>query len=107
MFFSLALSFAAALAAQPSAETNATPVPPPGAETGDSNSEVIVTGKQQEPRKDKKVCKRSTATGSIMPKVTCRMESEWNLQRERDLVALEKLKADRVSRDNTQLARER
>ena len=30
------------------------------------------------PPKEKKICKRATATGSVMTKVTCRTKAEWD-----------------------------
>jgi curli biogenesis system outer membrane secretion channel CsgG len=30
------------------------------------------------PAKEKKICKRSIATGSVMTKVTCRTKAEWD-----------------------------
>jgi len=30
------------------------------------------------PSKEKKICRRETATGSIMPRSVCRTKAEWN-----------------------------
>jgi hypothetical protein len=35
-------------------------------------------GDAPKPAKEKKVCKREIATGSVMPKVTCRTKAEWD-----------------------------
>lgn len=87
---------------------------PAGAQTTQPQSadqDIVVEGEKQSwdpaEEKKKKVCKRSTATGSIMPKVTCRTKGEWDQLAERSLTEVERIKDDRVSRDNTQLARER
>jgi hypothetical protein len=67
------LSLAAALAAAPTAVHAKAEAP-----------------KGEKPAAEKKICKRETATGSIMARVTCRTKAEWDAitaqsQADRDL----------------------
>ena len=51
---------------------------------------IVVKGKK-DPR-DKRVCRRVNATGSIMAKSTCRTAGEWEIERQRAQVAIEKFR---------------
>jgi hypothetical protein len=57
------------------------------------NPDVVVEGRI--PDRDKRVCKQTTPTGSIIPSRTCRTKAEWEQIRERGIALLERLKADR------------
>ena len=97
------LAILVSVAAQTPAETQA--VSPTVAEQpGDRDEDIVVTG--DKPNPDKKVCKRSVATGSIMPKVTCRTVSEWEEQTERSVALMERFKADQQSRQHVKESRE-
>jgi hypothetical protein len=67
-------------------------------------SDIVVTGKI--PDADKRVCKQTGATGSIIPKRECRTKGEWEDIRQRSIAALERLKADQQQRRNTKDALE-
>ena len=54
--------------------------------------EVVVEGKLRDDQK--KVCKTSTSTGSIMPTRTCKTKGEWEQIRQRSLAQLEQVKAE-------------
>lgn len=58
--------------------------------------DIVVTGKIRDA--DKKVCKTQVATGSIMPKRTCRPKGEWEEIRTRSLARLERLKEEERTR---------
>jgi len=76
---------------------------PQAADSQDKNP-IVVTG--EKPTRDKKVCKRETTTGSIMPKNTCRTVAEWDEMTQQSLVAKEKWDQERRARDLVQLLRE-
>ena len=80
--------------------------PAPGEEEGEEEpgNEVTVTG-QRDPR-DRRVCRESVATGSIMRRRTCRTVREWEEIRERSLRYLEAMNADRRTRQHVQDMRE-
>lgn len=46
---------------------------------------IVVKGKKD--AREKRVCKSAVATGSIVPKVTCKAAVEWEYERERALAA--------------------
>ena len=62
------------------------------AQSGAQSPEVIVEGKLRDDQK--RVCKSSTATGSIMPTRTCKTKGEWEQIRQRSLAQLEQVKAE-------------
>ena len=51
--------------------------------------------------KEKKVCRRAVATGSMMPKVTCRTKAEWALISERSQADLQRQRDMERSRSMT------
>ncbi len=51
--------------------------------------DITVVGKKEKP--EKKVCKRSTETGSIIPRMVCKDEGEWERIRERSVAAVEEV----------------
>jgi hypothetical protein len=61
---------------------------------------IVVTGKTA--KENKRVCKSSVATGSILPQKICKKQSEWDEQRERDLLAMERIVADQETRQQVQ-----
>ncbi|HUE78663.1 MAG TPA: hypothetical protein VMN38_03435 [Sphingomicrobium sp.] len=83
-----AAAFALQLAATPTA-----PVPPSAAKEG---SAITVVGKQDP--KNKRVCKSPVATGSIMPKRTCRTVGEWEAITARSVAALDRMKREEEDR---------
>ena len=52
--------------------------------------EVVVDG--QRPDSQKRVCKTSVATGSIMPSRTCRTKAEWEAIQQRSIAAMEQVR---------------
>ena len=54
--------------------------------------DVIVQGTI--PDRDKRVCKQTTATGSIIPSKTCKTKSEWDRIYNRQISQLDQLKRD-------------
>ena len=62
-----------------------------------ASPDIVVEGIVRDDQR--RVCKQTTATGSIIPTRTCKTKAEWEQIRERGLAQLERLKADRV-RDN-------
>jgi hypothetical protein len=81
--------------------------PAPGEEEGaeEPGNDVTVTG-QRDPR-DRRVCRDSIATGSIMRRRTCRTVGEWEEIRERSLRYIEAVEADRRTRRHIQDMREK
>ena len=53
---------------------------------------VVVTAEQN--KKNKRVCKRSTPTGSVMQKVTCRTLGEWEAEDLRNRTAADRMRGD-------------
>jgi hypothetical protein len=76
----------------------------PQSATAAPQEEIVVKG--EVPDADKRVCKSSVSTGSIMPKKVCKTKGEWEEIRERSLIALDKSKREKVARDMVQLLRE-
>ena len=70
----------------------AVPATHAAAQAGAQSPEVIVEGKLRDDQK--RVCKSSTATGSIMPTRTCKTKGEWEQIRQRSLAQLEQVKAE-------------
>lgn len=68
------------------------------------NPDVVVEGTI--PHRDKRVCKQTTATGSIIPSRTCKTKAEWEQMRQRGIALLERLKADREREKYIQWLRE-
>ena len=66
--------------------------------------EVIVEG--QVPDAKKRVCKQTTATGSIIPTRTCKSQAEWEEIRERNLAQADQLKRDVDRYRHTQAVRD-
>ena len=67
------------------ADPGANPAPPP--------EEVTVTARRLE--RDKRVCVSDVTTGHIMPKRVCKSKGEWDDERQRALVAIQRIKDDR------------
>ena len=68
------------------------PISSPGYASGLQSPEVIVEGKIRDDMK--RVCKQSTATGSILPTRTCKTKAEWEEFRQRGLAQMQQLKDD-------------
>ena len=94
--FAVVLTLAFAANVQAHAMLQAAPKEPPG--------DIVVTGKI--PDADKRVCKQTGATGSIIPKRECRTKGEWEDIRQRSIAAIDRLKADQQQRRNTKDALE-
>ncbi|RYY44437.1 MAG: hypothetical protein EOP59_06185 [Sphingomonadales bacterium] len=63
-----------------------------------AQDKIIVTGeKKKDP--NKRVCKRSVPTGSLMPKVTCRTAGEWEFEAEKNANLQVRLKRDQEGRE--------
>ncbi len=54
------------------------------------------------PAKEKKICRRDTATGSIMAKKTCRTQAEWDAITEQGRSDLDRVRAQDRSRSAAQ-----
>lgn len=85
------LAVAAGLMLWPAAVANAgdpgaSPTPPP--------EDVTVTARRLE--RDKRVCVSDVTTGHIMPRRVCKSKGEWDDERQRALVAVQRLKDDRT-----------
>jgi hypothetical protein len=48
------------------------------------------TTKAGKPGKEKKICRRAVATGSVMMKITCRTKAEWDLISDRSQADLQR-----------------
>jgi hypothetical protein len=66
--------------------------------------DVTVTAKRLE--RDKRVCKSEVSVGHIMPKKVCKSKGQWEDERQRALVMIERLKDDRNSQRHTRAALE-
>ena len=67
------------------------------AQPAPTSPDIVVEGIVRDDQR--RVCKQTTATGSIIPTRTCKTKAEWEQIRERSLAQLERLKTDRL-RDN-------
>ena len=54
--------------------------------------------------KEKKICRRAIATGSVMPKITCRTKAEWALITERSQEDLQRQRDMERSRSSVGIA---
>ena len=104
MLRDVVLAVLASVAAHTPSESQVVPQVAWTEQPGSQDEDIVVTG--DKPNPDKKVCKRSVATGSIMPKVTCRTVSEWEEQTERSVAMMERFKADQQSRQHVKESRE-
>jgi hypothetical protein len=68
------------------------PISGPGDASGLQSPEVIVEGKI--PDDLKRVCKQTTATGSILPTRTCKTKADWERIHDRQIAQLDQLKRD-------------
>ena len=68
------------------------PICSPSPAAGLQSPDVIVEGKVRDDLK--RVCKQTTATGSILPTRTCKTKSEWEEVRQRTLAQTQQLKDD-------------
>ena len=75
--------FAATLALTGQDATPAAPAPA-------AQDSIVVEGQQR--ARDKRVCKRSVSTGSIMAKVTCKSAGEWEIERDRQMAQAEQMR---------------
>ena len=66
--------------------------------------DIVVEGIVRDDQR--RVCKQSTATGSIIPSRTCKTKAEWEQIRARGLAQLEQLKRDRDQERHTRLCNE-
>ena len=80
----LALWVAVAAAAPAIAQQTATPSP------AKDDDPIVIT--KAKPDDNKRVCKASVATGSIMTRRICKTKREWEEQHERDMVKLEQMR---------------
>jgi hypothetical protein len=71
---------------------------------------ITVTGAREAERRraeeNRTVCRREVRTGSMMPTTTCRSAAEWARIRERSIEQLDRMRADRRSRDHTNANRD-
>lgn len=72
--------------------------------------DITVTGEREAERRREEenriVCRREVRTGSMMPQTTCRSAAEWTRIRERSVEQLDRMRADRRSRENTNANRD-
>ena len=61
---------------------------------GPDSPDIVVEGRVREDLK--RVCKQTTATGSIIPLRTCKTKSEWEEIRQRSIALLNQWERDRV-----------
>lgn len=93
--FGPALSILAILGSTAAAaQKSAAPRPP----------DVIVEGRISEAQK--RVCKQTTVTGSILPVRTCKTKAEWEQIRERSMAQKEQLFRDREQERFTRLCKD-
>ena len=72
-----------------------------------SEAEIVVTADPlQRSNPNKRVCRRTVATGSIMPKTTCRTVAQWEAEREKSIGLKEQIASDRKRASHTQALRE-
>ncbi|HEX8653601.1 MAG TPA: hypothetical protein VF693_00050 [Allosphingosinicella sp.] len=88
-----------------------TPAPAAGERaTPPRDSDITVTGEREAERRredeNRVVCRREVRTGSMMPQTTCRSAAEWARIRERSIEQLDRMRADRRSRDHTNANRD-
>jgi hypothetical protein len=95
------------------APASRTEAPAPAAGEGATpprDSDITVTGEREAERRreeeNRVVCRREVRTGSMMPQTTCRSAAEWARIRERSVEQLDRMRADRRSRDNTNANRD-
>ena len=72
----------------------------PGASLPQAQEDVTVTAKRLE--RDKRVCVSDVTTGHIMPKIVCKSKGEWDDERQRGLVAIQRIKDERATRQHVQ-----
>ena len=80
------------------------PLPASAQARQDSSPDIVVEGKGRDDLK--RVCKQTTATGSIIPTRTCKTRSEWEEIRERSIAQIEQLERDQVQARFTQTSKE-
>lgn len=64
----------------------------PGVQDAPQDQSIVVTGEMN--KKNKRLCKRAVATGSIMGKSTCKTVGEWEAEKVRNEIAAERLRGD-------------
>jgi len=87
---------------EPSAEAISAPAQQDGQDQDEQD--ITVTG-EKEKKRSKRVCRRGTATGSIMSKVTCRTVGEWEEITAKSIADVERLRAERRTRDHVEASR--
>jgi hypothetical protein len=92
------LLIALALSAAPAAATTQDG----GAKAG-QDAGIVVQG-EKEKKANKRVCKRSVATGSIRPQITCHTNAEWQAQSEKSASAMDAIRKDDFNRENIRQA---
>ena len=60
--------------------------------------EIVVKGETEKEKKKKRVCRRSTPTGSIMPKTTCHTVEQWEEITAKSVAAVEKFQQEQRTR---------
>jgi hypothetical protein len=73
------------------------------ADGGNGDEEIVVEG--EVPKDKRRVCEMRTATGSIRPKRVCRTVAQIEQEEQAAREALDRVNADRESRDQVQLLR--
>jgi len=74
-----------------------------GAPAQDAAAQDRITVTAEKKKADRRVCKRTVTTGSVMPKVTCRTAAEWEAEREKSLASMELRRADERWRQGASL----
>ncbi|HEX8363739.1 MAG TPA: hypothetical protein VF603_00470 [Allosphingosinicella sp.] len=96
--------------AQPSEARTPATAPAAGERATPSRDDITVTGEREAERRrqeeERVVCRREVRTGSMMPQTTCRSAAEWARIRERSIQELDRMRADRRSRDHTRAVRD-
>jgi hypothetical protein len=83
-----------------------TAISPAGQDAAKAQDPGIVVQGEKEKKANKRTCKRSVPTGSVVPKITCRTVAEWQADAEKAQSAIEAIKNDRRTRDHTQASRD-
>lgn len=106
---SLIIFGAAALAAPAWAQepvSDETPAAVPAAPPVSEPGEITITGERPDEKEKKMVCRRSAATGSIMSKRVCRTQADWDRITEKSIADVERMRAERRTRDHVAAMRE-
>jgi hypothetical protein len=74
------------------------------AQPAPTSPDIVVEGIVRDDQR--RVCKQTTATGSIIPTRTCKTKAEWEQIRERNLAQADQLKRDADRYRHTQALRD-